>query len=158
LLSDEPKLFFCKWREQHFIVTTSSIVKKKIVLMKKNFAFETAHLFISLWSLSGKNLLFRTKLDLCTAVDNFPMIAIVSDRESSIIVLPFFRNDYQIATRLFSRRREMIVWCQCFGEITGAFESFELCGNLGNACRAAHAFGVVSRGRRGVSPRRRRFK
>jgi hypothetical protein len=80
-LSYEPKFFFCKWREQHFIVTTSSIVKKKIVLMKKNFAFETAHLFISLWSLSGKNLLFRTKLDLCTAVDNFPVIALLPDRE-----------------------------------------------------------------------------
>jgi hypothetical protein len=45
------------------------------VLTKKNFALETAYLFISLWSLSGKNLLFRTKLDLCTAVDNFPIIA-----------------------------------------------------------------------------------
>lgn len=71
------KSFFLQVREEHFIVTASSIVKKKIVLMKKNFALETAHLFISLWSLSGKNLLCLTKLDLCTAVDNFPVIALL---------------------------------------------------------------------------------
>ena len=65
------KFFFCRVREEHFIVSASEIVKKKIVQTKKKFSLETARLFISLWSLLGKKLLFLTKLDLCTAVDNF---------------------------------------------------------------------------------------
>ena len=59
------------------------------MLRKKNFSPETTHLFISLWSLSGKNLLFRTKLDLCTAVDNFPVIAPFLDREIRLFCRSF---------------------------------------------------------------------
>jgi hypothetical protein len=33
--------------------------------------------------------------------------------------------------------------------MAGAFESFELCGDLKKACRAAYAFGVGNRGRLG---------
>jgi hypothetical protein len=82
------------------------------VLLKKNFTFEPAHLFISLWSLSDKNLLFRTKLDLCTAVDSF---SCHRDRFRPRKFDPrvAFRNDYEIATRLFSRCRKMIVWWCC---------------------------------------------
>ena len=88
------KNFFLQVREEHFIVTTSSIVKKKIVLMKKNFALETAHLFISLWSLSGKNLLCRTKLDLCTAVDNFRVRRGVFSEEEKILIMPVGLNRF----------------------------------------------------------------
>ena len=49
--------------------------------MKKKFAPKIAHLFISLWSLCGKNLLLHTKLDLCTAVDNFLVIALVGTEQ-----------------------------------------------------------------------------
>jgi hypothetical protein len=89
------KSFFYNWCEEHFIVTTSLIVKKKIVLLKKNFALETAHLFISLWSLSGKNLLCRTKLDLCTAVDNFRVRRGVFSEEEKILIMPVGLNRFK---------------------------------------------------------------
>jgi len=112
LSSYEQTFFFCKCREEHFIVTTSQIVKKKIVLLKKNFTFETAHLFISLWSLSGKNLLFRTKLDLCTAVDNFPVIAPLPNREIRLFCRSF-ETIMKIASGMLSRNRTVIVWWRC---------------------------------------------
>jgi hypothetical protein len=79
------------------------------VLLKKNFTFETAHLFISLWSLSGKNLLFRTKLDLCTAVDNFPVIAPLPDREIRLFCRSF-ETIMKIASGMLSRIRTVIIW------------------------------------------------
>ncbi len=71
---------------------TSWIVKKKIVRMKKIFALKTLYLFISLWSLSGKNLMFIIKLDLCTAVDNFHIVM--------LFPAPFFRGREDLANRL----------------------------------------------------------
>ena len=82
------------------------------MLLKKNFAVETAHLFISLWSLSGKNLLFRTKLNLCTAVDNFPVISPVrTEKFDHCSAVPSKR--YEIASGMLSRNRTIIVWCRC---------------------------------------------
>jgi hypothetical protein len=79
------------------------------VLRKKNFSPETTHLFISLWSLSGKNLLFRTKLDLCTAVDNFPVIAPFLDREIRLFCRSF-ETIMKIASGMLSRIRTVIIW------------------------------------------------
>jgi hypothetical protein len=62
--------------------------------MEKNCALENAHLFISLWSLSGKNLLFRTKLDLCTAVDNFRVRRGVFSEEEKILIMPVGLNRF----------------------------------------------------------------
>ena len=43
---------FLKSREEHFIVATYKIVKKKNAPMKKNFEVKRRNLFITLWSLS----------------------------------------------------------------------------------------------------------
>jgi hypothetical protein len=63
--------------------------------MKKNFTLETAYLFISLWRLCGKNLLFRAKLDLCTAVDNFRVRRGVFFEEQKILIMPVGLNRFK---------------------------------------------------------------
>ena len=55
--------------------------QEKNLPKQKKFRGEKLHLFIILWSLFGKNLLFLAKLDLCTPVDNFSFFMLCARRK-----------------------------------------------------------------------------
>ena len=100
LVVTRVKNFFQRRREEHFIVSCASIVKKKIARIEKKFALETALLCISLWSLSGKNWSFQIKRNLCTVVDNYPVIVLVADPMKSTFNQQLARNVLRVTSTL----------------------------------------------------------